>query len=214
MTVFAPDAHGFTRTTVRLGEWAQAQWLASHGYFVVRGAALGYRGQAVVLVGGSRCGASVLALVLSRRGWGLISDGLVSIDSGGVVHSLSPSVTVDSEVVSGLPLEVHRESLNSGRDQVVVTTNSHPDAPLGALVSMCHQRVSRHSLSSKSPSMMQRSLHLRRAEFPRCCSVIQRLCRNYLTCHRDVWLGQSSRRSRKHVHHLSSQQDSWLLSRR
>jgi hypothetical protein len=102
----------------------------------VRGAALGNRSQAVVLAGGSRCGASVLALVLSRRGWGLISDGLVVIDADGVVHSLSPGVTLDSEVVSGLPSEVHRESLKSGRDRVVVTTNGHPDAPLGALVFM------------------------------------------------------------------------------
>ena len=136
ITVFAPDAHGFTRTTVRLGEWAQAQWLASNGYFVMRGAALGYRDQAVVLVGGSRCGASVLALVLSRRGWGLISDGLVVIDAERIVRSLCPNVTLDSEVIIGMPSEVHRESLNSGRDRVVVTTNGHPDAPLGALVFM------------------------------------------------------------------------------
>jgi len=136
ITVLAPDAQSCARTTARLGEWARAQWLAANGFFVVRGASVGYRRQAIALVGGSRCGASVLALVLSRRGWGLISDGLVVIDADGVVRSLNPCVTLDSEAISGLPPEVHRESLSSGRDRVLVTTNGHPDASLGGLVFM------------------------------------------------------------------------------
>lgn len=134
ISVLAPDALGYQRTIDRLGEWAQAQFLAARGFRVMRGAVLARQGRAIALVGDSRSGASVLALVLSRRGWGLISDGLVIMDESGVVRALEPTVTLDAEATVGLPAGVPITRIATGRDRVRVTTAGHPDAKLGAYV--------------------------------------------------------------------------------
>ena len=134
ISVLAPDALGYQRTIDRLGQWAQAQWLATHGLRVMRGAVVARQGKAVALIGGARCGASVLALVLSRRGWGLVSDGLVVIDAHGMLRALEPVVTLDTEATIGLPEDVPITKLTTGRDRVKVSTTSHGDAELGAYV--------------------------------------------------------------------------------
>jgi len=134
ISVLAPDSLGYRRTIDRLGEWAQAQWLAAQGFRVMRGAVVARQGKAVALIGGSRCGASVLALVLSRRGWGLISDGLVVMDAHGCMRALDPSVTLDIEATLGLPADVPVAPLTTGRDRVKVSTTGHSDAELGSYV--------------------------------------------------------------------------------
>lgn len=132
--VLAPDALGYQRTIDRLGEWAHAQFLAAQGFRVMRGAVVARRGRAIALVGGSRCGASVLALILSHRGWGLVSDGLVIQDTHGFLRALDPTVTLDTEATVRMPPEVLMTHLTTGRDRVKVTTTGHPDAEIGAYV--------------------------------------------------------------------------------
>jgi hypothetical protein len=134
INVLAPDALGYQRTIDRLGQWAQAQWLATQGLRVMRGAVVARQGKAIALIGGARCGASVLALVLSRRGWGLVSDGLVVMDNHGILRALEPSVTLDAQATIGLPEDVRITKLTTGRDRVKVSTMSHGDAKLGAYV--------------------------------------------------------------------------------
>lgn len=134
ISVLAPDSLSYERTIDRLGEWAQGQWLAAHGFRVMRGAVVARHGKAMAIVGGHRCGASVLALVLSRTGWGLISDGLVVLDKFGYLRALDPTVTLDAEATVGMPPDVRIVPLTTSRDRVRVTTSGHHDTELGAYV--------------------------------------------------------------------------------
>jgi hypothetical protein len=144
INVLAPDLLAYQKTIDRLGQWAQGQWLTAQGFRVLQGAAVARNGKAIVLIGGPRCGASLLALVLSRRGWGLISDGLVVIDKNGIVRALDPVVTMDAEATLGLPPEVSITRSTTGRARVKVTTTGHSDAELSVYVFMRVQ----HSLNS------------------------------------------------------------------
>lgn len=132
--VLAPDEVARHHTVDRLGEWGRAQWLTAQGFMVTRGACVASEGKAVVLLGSARCGASVIAFILSRRGWGLVSDGLVVIDSEHRVRALEPEITLDANAISELPPEVPRFTLATGRDRVRLPTAHHPDADLGAYV--------------------------------------------------------------------------------
>jgi hypothetical protein len=132
--VLAPDEASRARIWVRLGEWATAQWAALHGYFVVRGAVVARDGRAFAITGGVRCGASLVALVLARRGWGLVSDGLVIIDTDLTARALSPEITVDPAPVSGLPADLIEPVVQAGRPRVRVAVTGHPDAPVSGTV--------------------------------------------------------------------------------
>ncbi len=121
-------------TYTRLGEWARAQWFIRHGFMVLRGAAIARDGQVVILAGTPRCGASVLAYVMSRNGWGLISDGLTVIDPQGNALSTSPQVIIDVDAGQALPPEVTRTYPPSGRERMVLEATGHGDAAVSAFV--------------------------------------------------------------------------------
>jgi hypothetical protein len=76
----------------------------------------------------------VLAYVMSRNGWGLISDGLTVIDTQGNALSTSPQVIIDVDAGQALPPEVTRTYPPSGRERMVLEATGHGDAAVSAFV--------------------------------------------------------------------------------
>jgi hypothetical protein len=134
ITVMAHDFQIYEEVRDRIGEWAQAQWYGAQGFRVMAGAAVGFQGNAVVIVGDPRCGASSLAYCLSQSGWGLISDGLVVVDHEGAVLAKDAAVTLDRHSVVALSADVSRSTLKTRRERIRIETNGHPRARIGSYI--------------------------------------------------------------------------------
>lgn len=132
--VLAPDEQARARTWARIGDWATAQWAAAQGWFVVRGSVVARDNRAFAITGGVRCGASLVALVLSQRGWGLVSDGLVVIGPERTAVALGSEITVDPEPVAELAARLRLPLTEAGRPRVRIPVSGHPSAPLSGVV--------------------------------------------------------------------------------
>lgn len=145
--VVAPDAAERARTWDCLGEWALAQWWARHGHWVVRGSVIAREGGAVILTGGPRCGASLLALAMTSHGWSVVSDGVVAVDGDGMVRSSEPGVLMDAVAAARLAPD-RVTPLSTTRPRVRVQTVWHDDAPVVGLALLTKsQRVRRLSVT-------------------------------------------------------------------
>ena len=120
-----PDESAAAALWARIGDWASAQVLQARGIVVFRGAAIARDEQVVVIAGTPRCGASMSALIATRRGWGLVADGYVAIDAERRILNRSDCVVVDSHTLTQLPQDVPRRDLPTKRPRTAVTVETH-----------------------------------------------------------------------------------------
>lgn len=167
LAVLGPDPTSRARTWARLGEWATAQWAVARGCFVVRGAVVARDDQAFAITGGVRCGASLLALVLGQRGWGLVSDGLAVIGPDLVALALEPEVTVDADSVRGLQSAPPAPVREAGRPRVRVRLPGHSGARVTGLVVLTRSHRAT-GLTVTAPADLDRAGDTLRATAIRC----------------------------------------------
>jgi hypothetical protein len=136
ISVLGPDDSARENVWTRLRYWAIGQYFAAQGYRVLFGCVVARNGRAVALTGSSRCGATMLGLQMTRWGWGIVSDGVIAIDSTGTCRALQPRATLDTEPAQKLFGDYPQEVAASGRDRRVVWAPEHGDAPLCAIVTM------------------------------------------------------------------------------
>lgn len=99
-TVIAPDEESAQRLRIRLGAWAQAEWLARQGHVVMRGCAVAKDGQALVLTGIQRSGCTITGLLLAKYGWHLLADGNVVFSRVGTVMSGDGTAVLDDAIAA------------------------------------------------------------------------------------------------------------------
>ena len=136
ITVLAPDAHARNDVWTRLRHWATGQYFAAQGFRVLPGCVVARHGLSVAITGPPRRGATALGLQMTRRGWGLVSDGVVVIDSAGTCRALHPTATLDAQPAELLFGDYPQEPASSGRDRRIVSAPSHGDARLAAIATI------------------------------------------------------------------------------
>ena len=129
-----PDEGAAAALWARIGDWASAQVLQARGIVVFRGAAIARDDQVAVIAGTPRCGASMSALIATRRGWGLVADGYVAIDAERRILNRSDYVVVDSHTLTQLPANVPRRDLPTKRPRTAVTVDSHDGGTMTDLI--------------------------------------------------------------------------------
>ena len=134
--VIGPDEQARQGVWDRLGIWAEAQWHLHQGLFVARGCVIAKNSRCVAITGNSQQGASVTAALLTKSGWGLISDGIIVIDDRGQALMRAPIVTLDSMLVDRLFADSVIESTKAGRPRTRVGVPGHHDATLTDVVTI------------------------------------------------------------------------------
>lgn len=136
ITAIGPDQGSRAAVLARLGTWAEAQWYARSGFTVVRGTVVGREGCGVLLAARSQQGASITAALMTRLGWGLVSDGLAVIDEDGIVLARRPEVHLDTIAADRLFPQAPRQVLPTGRARTCVDVVGHGDATLSDVIVM------------------------------------------------------------------------------
>ncbi len=136
ISVLGPDSSAREAAWTRLRYWAIGQYFGAQGFLVLTGCVVARDGRAVALTGSSRCGATVLGVQLTRWGWGLVSDGVIAIDSTGTCRALQPRATLDAAPAEMLFGDYPQEAAASGRDRRIVGAPGHGNAPLCAIATM------------------------------------------------------------------------------
>ena len=171
VTITVADESSRPELAALADNWGRTLWLALNGVFSFHGTTMERDGFGLALLGDSRVGCSMTAMVLASEGWSLIADGECAVrteDDSVVAVSTARDLEVDTAMTVMSTMRWPSEPRTSGRARSAIAIPRSPSTcSLSAIIEL---RLAR-SISSPAVVPAERSEVGAAGTLRECCSV-------------------------------------------